>query len=123
MGRSCRQPRTEGAGCGARKAAICKSGHCRIDAVFRGRVCAEGCIMRLSRKDRQKIVDDFVERHGKYDARMFMEEVKATAGQHPAWTWFVWDDEKAADESRSSEERRVGKECVSTCRSRWSPDS
>src|SRR3546814_15742355 len=26
----------------------------------------------------------------------------------------------AADETRS-EERRVGKECVSTCRSRWSP--
>src|SRR3546814_15315542 len=24
--------------------------------------------------------------------------------------------------SRRSEERRVGKECVSTCRSRWSPD-
>src|SRR3546814_5450060 len=24
-------------------------------------------------------------------------------------------------ESSSSEERRVGKECVSTCRSRWSP--
>src|SRR3546814_8284837 len=27
----------------------------------------------------------------------------------------------AADELRRSEERRVGKECVSTCRSRWSP--
>src|SRR3546814_2510773 len=27
---------------------------------------------------------------------------------------------KAEDEGRS-EERRVGKECVSTCRSRWSP--
>src|SRR3546814_11900350 len=26
------------------------------------------------------------------------------------------------DESVRSEERRVGKECVSTCRSRWSPD-
>src|SRR3546814_6487933 len=25
------------------------------------------------------------------------------------------------DESYRSEERRVGKECVSTCRSRWSP--
>src|SRR3546814_14748921 len=25
-------------------------------------------------------------------------------------------------EKRRSEERRVGKECVSTCRSRWSPD-
>src|SRR3546814_18397875 len=26
-----------------------------------------------------------------------------------------------ADDRRRSEERRVGKECVSTCRSRWSP--
>src|SRR3546814_15328500 len=26
-----------------------------------------------------------------------------------------------APEGRRSEERRVGKECVSTCRSRWSP--
>src|SRR3546814_10215113 len=31
-------------------------------------------------------------------------------------TW--WDE--AAGQTRS-EERRVGKECVSTCRSRWSP--
>src|SRR3546814_14415771 len=27
----------------------------------------------------------------------------------------------AANASKRSEERRVGKECVSTCRSRWSP--
>src|SRR3546814_19801810 len=27
----------------------------------------------------------------------------------------------AHDPARRSEERRVGKECVSTCRSRWSP--
>src|SRR3546814_7016148 len=27
----------------------------------------------------------------------------------------------ALDEGARSEERRVGKECVSTCRSRWSP--
>src|SRR3546814_15340182 len=27
-----------------------------------------------------------------------------------------------SDLARRSEERRVGKECVSTCRSRWSPD-
>src|SRR3546814_15034973 len=31
--------------------------------------------------------------------------------------------EIGADISRRSEERRVGKECVSTCRSRWSPDT
>src|SRR3546814_1613446 len=29
--------------------------------------------------------------------------------------------QRRADESERSEERRVGKECVSTCRSRWSP--
>src|SRR3546814_13920146 len=32
-----------------------------------------------------------------------------------------YKDREANDEGRS-EERRVGKECVSTCRSRWSPD-
>src|SRR3546814_14532062 len=30
-------------------------------------------------------------------------------------------DLRAAQASGRSEERRVGKECVSTCRSRWSP--
>src|SRR3546814_18437215 len=29
---------------------------------------------------------------------------------------------KRRDAAERSEERRVGKECVSTCRSRWSPD-
>src|SRR3546814_11437262 len=37
----------------------------------------------------------------------------------------VWDaanlDAYLADPKGRSEERRVGKECVSTCRSRWSP--
>src|SRR3546814_12072839 len=31
------------------------------------------------------------------------------------------DDHLYSEEERRSEERRVGKECVSTCRSRWSP--
>src|SRR3546814_13223939 len=30
-------------------------------------------------------------------------------------------DVRGADGAARSEERRVGKECVSTCRSRWSP--
>src|SRR3546814_774911 len=33
----------------------------------------------------------------------------------------VADLEDASDLAARSEERRVGKECVSTCRSRWSP--
>src|SRR3546814_18795198 len=31
-------------------------------------------------------------------------------------------DPVVGEEKHRSEERRVGKECVSTCRSRWSPD-
>src|SRR3546814_2000874 len=31
------------------------------------------------------------------------------------------ETESHADDATRSEERRVGKECVSTCRSRWSP--
>src|SRR3546814_8694624 len=31
------------------------------------------------------------------------------------------DDKSSKDDKERSEERRVGKECVSTCRYRWSP--
>src|SRR3546814_9199846 len=37
-----------------------------------------------------------------------------------AFTTFPFSS-SSATELRRSEERRVGKECVSTCRSRWSP--
>src|SRR3546814_15876872 len=32
-----------------------------------------------------------------------------------------WQQDKSPEAAGRSEERRVGKECVSTCRSRWSP--
>src|SRR3546814_5306276 len=35
--------------------------------------------------------------------------------------WSLGDDRTFSAPSGRSEERRVGKECVSTCRSRWSP--
>src|SRR3546814_19701838 len=35
--------------------------------------------------------------------------------------FFRWAAAQGAESSARSEERRVGKECVSTCRSRWSP--
>lgn len=54
----------------------------------------------LARDARQRILDEFIERHGKWDARVFYNEVRATGGQHEAWTWFTWDNEKAADEYR-----------------------
>src|SRR3546814_11827145 len=38
--------------------------------------------------------------------------------------WSAWDrDALVRDTANRSEERRVGKECVSTCRSRWWPDN
>src|SRR3546814_2680514 len=47
------------------------------------------------------------------------ELVSALFGSYPGrYVGEVWLDGKLIDRS---EERRVGKECVSTCRSRWSP--
>ena len=39
----------------------------------------------------------------------------------PKGTIAVWDDEHLVFANIRSEERRVGKECTSWCRSRWSP--
>src|SRR3546814_6567094 len=50
-------------------------------------------------------------------AHMFMNTGPQIAGRPSMGSWTVYG---LGSESRS-EERRVGKECVSTCRSRWSP--
>src|SRR3546814_10780240 len=42
-----------------------------------------------------------------YCANLVFSHIKSVP-----WNWIAWT---------RSEERRVGKECVSTCRSRWSP--
>src|SRR3546814_13174554 len=49
----------------------------------------------------------------------------ATSGPSPSPTRSWWTKSSILSpqgERKRSEERRVGKECVSTCRSRWSPD-
>src|SRR3546814_15137456 len=52
-------------------------------------------------------------------SRNFGKEIALTAGiDHSSGRAVVPIDV----DLQSSEERRVGKECVSTCRSRWSPD-
>src|SRR3546814_12109164 len=48
-------------------------------------------------------------------------ELRIAAHYAPAYAGFDPVEEKTSYYGRS-EERRVGKECVSTCRSRWSPD-
>src|SRR3546814_11333430 len=58
--------------------------------------------------------------HGKLQGRLREFQHRITLLDSPADAWRLGNgaDGKLAD---SSEERRVGKECVSTCRSRWSP--
>src|SRR3546814_16997694 len=48
-------------------------------------------------------------------SRLLFRFYEATGGR------ITIDGQDITQVSQSSEERRVGKECVSTCRSRWSP--
>src|SRR3546814_11053808 len=54
-----------------------------------------------------ELIEDFSEASGAY----LVGGLIAGRGARPQW----------AGKAARSEERRVGKECVSTCRSRWSP--
>lgn len=59
----------------------------------------------FSKQRRQEIVDDFVARHGGFDARAFLREVRLSNGTHPAWSWFEWNDGRAAEEYRVEQAR------------------
>src|SRR3546814_9383476 len=65
-----------------------------------------------------------------YDKVVFVSGKKSSNGRvlyevclkHNPNSYFVSDPSELNPENfERSEERRVGKECVSTCRSRWSP--
>ncbi len=52
---------------------------------------------RLSKQDRRHIVEEFARRHnGQYNPMLFLEEVRKTGSEHPAYEWFEWDLKKAA---------------------------
>src|SRR3546814_9286777 len=53
------------------------------------------------------------------DIEMISFRDKAKPGDKEKWTRRITS--KPGQEQVRSEERRVGKECVSTCRSRWTP--
>lgn len=53
---------------------------------------------KFTKKLRQEIVDDFLSRHdGTFCRKAFLEEVRAAGPDHPAYKWFEWDDDRAAD--------------------------
>src|SRR3546814_11196377 len=71
-------------------------------------------------------VRTFAEKVGSLDFRSFSEGTCATEESNLAWEHAAKNLTACAFESETkleprSEERRGGKECVSTCRSRWAP--
>ena len=62
--------------------------------------------VRLLRKQRAEIIKDFCQRHGGvYNPHSFVEEVRSTGPDHPAYDFFEWDDNKAASEHRTRQAR------------------
>src|SRR3546814_12078152 len=68
----------------------------------------------FSEKKREMFMDRAADA-GHLDVSVENAENKKQGGEKRSWPAFARQNKKR------SEERRVGKECVSTCRSRWSP--
>src|SRR3546814_13200611 len=87
------------------------------------------CSSDLDQEERDERRDDAERHHGRRPAQMHQAIDAANAGNaheegdmglliRPA---IGVEAQRPARKADRSEERRVGKECVSTCRSRWSP--
>lgn len=55
--------------------------------------------MQFSKERRQEIIREFAVRHnGHFNPRLFVEEVRTQGDNHPAYGWFQWNKDKAANE-------------------------
>jgi len=61
--------------------------------------------MLITRQDRQEILDAFIAKHGKWDPRLFRDEVRAGQWQQ-AFGWFTWEESDAADRYQVEEAQR-----------------
>src|SRR3546814_11658894 len=80
--------------------------------------------LKISRSYPGNIEFDILIDQAQSDRVIFYEVWESLEAQQAYMTWRVQagDLTKLMSLLARSEERRVGKECVSTCRSRWSPD-
>lgn len=66
---------------------------------------------RISKEQRQQIVEEFARRHnGTYNPLLFLEEVRRAGEQHPAYDWFEWDTAKAAHQYQIEQARNFARD-------------
>jgi hypothetical protein len=67
--------------------------------------------MRLSKAKRQEIVREFAIRHnGAFNPSLFLDEVKRTGKDHPAYGWFEWNRDKAANAYQLEQAREFARD-------------
>src|SRR3546814_14350230 len=77
---------------------------------------------RIRKADVDELVEQRAQRNRAHVKRREKQEIKKGIARGRLRRWPGNGDSKFnICERRRSEERRVGKECVSTCRSRWAP--
>jgi hypothetical protein len=63
-------------------------------------------VSRFTKALRQQIVSEFTAKNGGwFDPSAFVAEVQRVGSEHPAYEWFQWDDDKAAQEFRLDQAR------------------
>lgn len=66
---------------------------------------------RLTKALRQQIVKDFAIKHnGVYNPTLFLEEVRRTGQNHPAYDWFEWDRDRAAAQYQVEQARNFARD-------------
>lgn len=62
---------------------------------------------RYTKEQRQQIIRDYAEQNGgAFDAPGFLRWVEKAGPEHPAYDWFDWNDQKAADAHRIWQSRQ-----------------
>ena len=66
----------------------------------------------MTRAERQRLIDDCIRRHGSFDNQGFVDEVRTTGPDHPAFAFFDWDDAAAGNARRLMQVRQFLKDLV-----------
>src|SRR3546814_14314488 len=74
----------------------------------------------LTKKEIGDVIDTVYRHTGQKETVLFADAIMALGFRHACSAGISFGKDDMVIPPRS-EERRVGKECVSTCRSRWSP--